>query len=269
MICGMTILEALILGIVQGVTEFLPISSSGHLVLGEELLGLEVANLKAFDVVVHLGSLLAILGYFWRDVWGMILALIGRSKDSEYGILIKMIILGTVPAVIVGLFFEDVIDGWFRNVLAVGVWMTIIGGYFCFAEWRTKGKKRSEMNLGKSFVVGLAQSLALVPGVSRSGSTIATGILLGVDRAKAARFSFLLGIPAIAGAGLLTGLKVLDGGGLGVGGGALVVGFFSSFVFGLLSVWWLMRFLKKRSLLVFAAYLLVVGGVAIWSSGIF
>ena len=92
MICGMTILEALILGIVQGVTEFLPISSSGHLVLGEELLGLEVANLKAFDVVVHLGSLLAILGYFWRDVWGMILALIGRSKDSEYGILIKMII---------------------------------------------------------------------------------------------------------------------------------------------------------------------------------
>lgn len=258
----MNFLDALILGVLQGITEFLPISSSGHLILGENLLDLEVASLKVFDVVVHLGSLLAILIYFWRDIWMMIKSLgkflTGKWSDP-YARLIGFILIGTVPAVIVGFTLEDAIDGMFRNILAVAIWMIIVGVVFLIGEWFHKRGKTGEMKWWKALIIGCVQALALIPGVSRSGSTIVAGLFQGINRVEAARFSFLLGTPAIAGAGLLTAIKIPANGGINIDLLPLVVGFFSSFLFGLLSVHFLMKFLKKHSLKVFAVYLILLG----------
>ncbi len=264
----MEFLDALILGILQGITEFLPISSSGHLIIGETYLGLNVDTLKSFDVVVHVATLLAIITYFWVDFKGMIKAFLAfcsgkLKKDDKYGKLILFIVIGTIPAVIVGLFAEDIIDQHFRNIAAVGKWMLIIGILFLLAEHFHKKKKRAGLTLRKSIFIGLMQALALIPGVSRSGSTIVAGLFSGIERSEAARFSFLLGIPAIAGAGLLTALKIPENGGFGIDLSVLGVGFISSFVFGILSISFLMKFLKKHSLNVFAFYLIILGS-SIW-----
>lgn len=268
----MTIVEALILGVLQGITEFLPISSSGHLVLGESLLGLEMGMLKSFDVVVHLGTFSAIIIYFWKDVVGLFKGLFsyaGLTKKSpgvtEYRNLIGYILIGTVPAVLVGLFLEDSIDFLFRSTFYVGLWMIIVGEVFLLAEWASKKfKKEEDLNWKKSIVIGVAQSVALIPGVSRSGSTIAAGLFQGISREKAARFSFLLALPAIFGAGLLTGVKEFRaGGGLDVEFLPLVIGFTASAVAGFASVYFLMKFLKKHSLNVFAYYLFAVGVLSV------
>jgi len=254
------------LGILQGITEFLPISSSGHLVLGENLLGLQVESLKMFDVVVHLGSLLAILLYFWRDIWLMIKSLgkflSGKWQDPHTK-MIGFILVGTIPAVIIGFTLEEMIDGAFRNVIAVASWMIVVGIFFLLGEWWHEKHQGSEMTWKKAFIIGCAQAVALIPGVSRSGSTIVSGLFQGINRVEAARFSFLLGTPAIFGAGLLTALKVQESEIINVGTLPLIVGFFSSFVFGMISVHFLMKFLKKHSLRVFATYLILVGITAI------
>lgn len=240
----MTLIQAIILGIVQGITEFLPISSSGHLVLGETLFNLDVDGLKDFDVVVHVGSLLAILIYFWRDLL--------KTKYWPW------LILGTVPAVIVGFTLEDQIDAIFRSALSVGIVMLIMGAIFCIPERFGKtGKKLTWLNV---ILIGFAQALALIPGVSRSGSTIFTGTMLGLKREEAARFSFMLGSIAIAGAGLLTALDLTE---ISIGTGTLAAGFIASFAAGLASVTWLMRFLRKHSLRTFGIYLILIGGVTI------
>ncbi|MBU1152189.1 undecaprenyl-diphosphatase UppP [Patescibacteria group bacterium] len=253
----MEIIDSVILGALQGVTEFLPISSSGHLVLGEGLLGLNIGELKSFDVAVHMGTLLAIVLYFWKDIWGMLKALVKWDVAGPYGKLIMYILLGSVPAVILGFTAEDWIDGIFRNVGAVAVMMLIVGVVFLLGEY-VAGKRKSGVVIGfrKAFVIGLAQACALIPGVSRSGSTIVAGLFQGVSREAAARFSFLLGLPVMAGAGLLTALKVEE---VTVGFDVLGLGFVVSFVVGLGSVAFLMKFLKNHSLLVFAVYLLVLG----------
>lgn len=268
----MTIFESLILGILQGITEFLPISSSGHLVIGESLLGLQVETLKSFDVVVHLGTFSAIIIYFWNDIIGLFKGLfsyVGLAKKSshnqEYRNLIGYILIGTVPAVFVGLFLGDSIDFLFRSTFYVGLWMIVVAEIFLLAEWASKKfKKEENLNWKKAIVIGLAQSVALIPGVSRSGSTIAAGLFQGISRERAARFSFLLALPAIFGAGLLTALKVYkSGSGLYVEFLPLVIGFIASAVAGFASVYFLMKFLKKHSLNVFAYYLFAIGGVSV------
>lgn len=258
----MTILNAFILGALQGVTEFLPISSSGHLVLGEVFLGLNVADLKSFDVAVHVATLLAILVYFWKDVLSLIKAFLGLfvgGEKNEYTSLVWFIIIGTIPAVIVGLTLEEYIDSAFRNVTAVGMFMILIGVLFLFGETVNKRIKKAKLGYTNTFIIGLAQAVAIIPGISRSGSTIVTGLLQGVDRSEAARFSFLLGIPAMLGAGILTGVKVFEAGTIDVPIASLVTGFIASFLFGMISIWGLMTFLKKHTLLVFSVYLIVVG----------
>ncbi|MFH1218774.1 MAG: undecaprenyl-diphosphatase UppP [Candidatus Peregrinibacteria bacterium] len=258
----MNILDSVILGVLQGITEFLPVSSSGHLVLGEELLGLNVWTLKSFDVTVHLATFLAILVYFWKDVWGMFMALgrfvVGKLKrGDEYGKLILYIVIGTVPAVVVGLFGEEWIDGIFRNVVAVGVMMLIVGVVFMLGEGVYQRVGNRGMKWWKAIVIGCAQAVALVPGVSRSGSTIVAGLFQGVKREEAARFSFLLGLPAMLGAGILT---FVSGGEMAsVEVLPLVLGFVSAFVFGVLSISFLMMFLKRHRLTVFAIYLIALG----------
>lgn len=260
----MTILEAIILGAVQGVTEFLPISSSGHLVLAQDLMGLSFSSLKSFDVVVHLGSLTAILLYFSKDVKGLIGAffrfVLGkREEGDEYESLMGLILLGTLPAVIVGFTLEDQIDHAFRSPTWVATWMIIVALYFVLGEFIYKRRERKELGVFSTIMVGCFQALALIPGVSRSGSTITTGMIGGLTRERAARFSFLLGIPAISGAGLLTAIKMSKEG-LGVEILPLVLGFFSSFVLGILSIYLLMKLLKRHTLLIFAVYLMILGG---------
>jgi undecaprenyl-diphosphatase len=264
--------EALFLGVLQGITEFLPISSSGHLVLGESLLGLDVEALKSFDVIVHLGTFTAIIIYFWKDIVGLFKGLfsyIGFAKKSssnkEYQNMIGYILIGTVPALLVGLFLENAIDFLFRNTLYVGLWMIIVGEIFILAEgWLKKYKKEKTLHWKKAVFIGIAQSAALIPGVSRSGSTIAAGLFQGMSREKAARFSFLLAMPVIFGAGLLTGIRQFKtGAGLNVDFFPLLIGFIASAVAGFIAVSFLMRFLKKHSLNIFAYYLFAVGTVSV------
>lgn len=243
----MSYVDAIILGIIQGITEFLPISSSGHLVLFEEWLGLNAEGLKDFDVVVHLGTLVAILGYFWKEVWNVRLW--------------PYLIIGTLPAAVVGILWEDQIDAMFRSVFAVSILMMIVGVLFCLPERKSHSNK--PLTWWRALGIGLAQAIAILPGVSRSGSTIFSGVQLGLNREEAAKFSFLLGAIAIGGAGLLTALDLRGGTGEALSTSLLLTGFFAALISGLVAVYWLMRFLKKHSLRVFGVYLLFLGGIAL------
>ncbi len=267
----MNFLDALILGILQGITEFLPISSSGHLVLGESLLGLDVEALKSFDVAVHIGTLAAIIIYFWKDFVGLIMGFLSllrivkrKKKYEEYQKLVGYIVIGTVPAVIVGLLFGDAIDYLFRNPLYVGLFMIMVAEVFIIAEGVLK-KYKEEVHVGlkQAIIIGVVQSFALIPGVSRSGSTIAAGIFQGVPREKAARFSFLLAMPAIFGAGLLTLIKDLHGGSFTVEAMPMLVGFIASVASGFVAVYFLMKFLKNHTLKVFSVYLFAIGLISV------
>lgn len=265
----MTLFESIILGAVQGVTEFLPISSSGHLVIFEKLLGLNVESLKGFDVSLHIGTLLAILVYFWRDVWNMMKALFKIvmfqfDRRDEYMKLIAFIFIGTIPAVVVGGTIGGYIDEVFRGARAVGIVMIVASFLFFYAEYVAKKSKKEELTGLKALMIGLFQMIALIPGVSRSGATISGGLLGKMSREKAARFSFLLGIPVIAGAGLLTALKTAKTGMFETTElHHMIAGFSSSFLVGLFAVYFLMKYLKKHSLNVFAYYRIVVGVVVI------
>lgn len=257
----MSLWDALILGVLQGITEFLPISSSGHLIIFEKLLGLRVEMLKSFDVAVHMGTLAAILIYFRRDILGLLKAVPGLfcpycRQDNEYGKLILYIIIGTFPAVAAGVFLGDWIDFVFRDAGMVASAMIVVGIIFFAGEFVGKKLRKGKLVWWKALFIGLAQAVALIPGVSRSGSTIVTGLFQGISRENSARFSFLLGAPVIFGAGIFTALKsgVSDTEALPV-----LVGFSVSALAGFFAISFLMKFLKKHSLNWFGIYLLIVG----------
>lgn len=265
----MDLLQAFSLGVLQGITEFLPISSSGHLVIGEWFFNLGVADLKSFDVALHIGSLLAIFVYFRKDILELLRAffrMFTGKFDGEYAKLILFIVVGTLPAVFAGLLLEEKIDEIFRNIYAIGISMIVVGFIFIIGEWAHKKLPNSStsMTVQKALIIGVAQAIALIPGVSRSGSTIVAGLFQGIKRESAARFSFLLGMPAILGAGMLTAIK--SSGEMSLGFDLMFFGAFISFIFSLLSVWFLMKFLKKHTLLVFAIYLIVVGSFVLYEA---
>ena len=270
-------LNAIILGALQGVTEFLPVSSSGHLVLAESFLGLNVSMLKSFDVAVHMGTLVSILVYFWKDFVEMFKAffriIFGKFSGNEYEKLVLYVVIGTIPAVIAGFLLGDLIDSVFRGVSMVGICMIATAMIFLVAEYVGSKKvfaQSDSMSFWKALIIGLFQAIALIPGISRSGSTISAGLICGMRREDAARFSFLLGIPAILGAGVLT---FMGGGGMAGSAGVVtgnaavaeliptLIGFVVSAITGFFAIYLLMRFLKKHSLVWFAVYLLVVGAV--------
>ena len=215
----MNAFEAIILGILQGLTEFLPVSSSGHLVLFQNLFGLKEAELF-FDVCVHLGTLVAVIVVFRREIIKILSALLqlvslGGQKqefmqkmasDPELKMAV-FIVIGSIPTAILGLFFASIADRLFSSTLITGL-MLIVTGLLLWltrkAETHAPAANTGELTTGKAFIIGIVQGLAIVPGISRSGATISTGLLLGVDRETAARYSFLLAIPAIVGAGLLS-----------------------------------------------------------------
>ena len=252
------IIKVIILGIVQGLTEFLPISSSGHLVLASELLNFHEEGV-AFEVVVHLGSLLSVFFVFKEDIIQMIkapFALLIKSKmtdkTKEYLLWDLYIIIGTLPAAFIGLLFKSEIESAFSNIGLVILMLAITGTILVSS--RFVSEKDTKVTGIKGLVIGFAQALAILPGISRSGSTIVTGIFLGLNRETAARFSFILVIPAILGASFLKGKDLIAAGGGDLSFWLLLIGAVASFISGYVAIVWLLSIVKKGKLEWFGYY---------------
>ena len=281
----MSLLEAIVLGIVQGLTEFLPISSSAHLIAARWLFGWEEPSL-AFDAALHLGTLAAVVAYFWRDLLGMTLAIpaaLARPGDllrdpapawpraasstEQQARLVLLIAIATVPGLLTGLFGQEALESFFRSddhqdrAIAVIALLLIAIGLLMLTAERAAAHQRALLHLTwrDAVSIGLAQATALLPGVSRSGATITVGLFQGLNRADAARFSFLLGTPLIFAASVkavadavadgLSGSEALD----------LLVGGLTSAAVGFLAIWWLLRYLQRASTLVFVGYRIGLG----------
>lgn len=263
----MDLLQAAVLGLVQGLTEFIPVSSSGHLVLVPWYLGWPKPGL-VFDTTLHLGTLVALLIYFWRDVGEIVFAWLNGWRSLRWsdpaGRMGWLIILATVPAAVLGLAFKDQFEALFAQPGFVGGALVATGFILTLSEWLGKRLVASERPgvRGATFV-GFAQALAIVPGISRSGSTIAAGLLVGLTRPMAARFSFLLGMPIIAAAGLSQLWAVFDGSEASPGAVPLAVGFVAAAVSGYLCIRFLLAYLRRGTLNVFAVYCWVLGTVTI------
>ncbi|MDW7981892.1 MAG: undecaprenyl-diphosphatase UppP [Thermomicrobium sp.] len=267
----MSVWQAFVLGVVQGLTEFLPISSSAHLIVVPWILGWPEPGL-AFNVALHLGTLSAVTAYFWRDFVVIARGWIGSVRSGQHvrtaeGRLGWAIIVGSVPAGLAGLLGNDALDHYFhaggggRTAIVVSACLLIALGFALWAaEVRAKHvRPLEELRLRDGLVIGIAQMFALLPGVSRSGSTIAAGLFLGFQRPAAARFSFLLGTPAIVGAGLLEGWHLLSSGLSREELVPFLVGIATASVTGFLAIAFLLRFLQRYSTGVFVVYRLALG----------
>ena len=258
----MSILIAGLLGLVQGLTEFIPVSSSGHLVLAHELFGLNEVGLS-FDVALHGGTLLALVAFFYKDIIGLTKALFAKNEETK---LAWFLAVATIPAVIAGLLLESSAESAFRSSTLVAVNLIVVALFMLAAEKYSQKQKTKTMlkktKFGQAMGIGFAQALALVPGVSRSGSTITAGLFVGLDRVSATRFAFLLGIPIITGALLKT---MLSGGmsELQNEAGVFIVGVLTAFLSGMVAIRFLLKYLSKHSLAVFAYYRIGLGVVVL------
>lgn len=253
----MTILQSIFLGLIQGVTEFFPISSSGHLVLFQNFLGLQPTEHAFFNILVHAGTLLAILLYFRERLVGLLKGL--WDKDPSSVQLFLNLIISTLPIVFIGLAFEDTVSEIFSTPTAVAFSMFGTASFFLIGEYLSKNKQNHTITKLKALIIGLVQSVAIIPGVSRSGSTLVAGLLTGLDREESAEYSFLIAIPAISGAVVLSILKLFtEPSSSDLKVGPLLVGFLTAFIAGYFSIKFLMHLYKKHSLNGFAAYLILV-----------
>ncbi len=253
----MGIFEAIVLGVVQGLTEFIPVSSSGHLIAGHELFGTTDSTL-VFDVALHIGTLLALILFFWKDLVGLARNLAAKNKQGK---LARIIVVATLPAAILGYVGSDWIDDNLRRPITVVITMTIMGLVMLAVEkYAKKNRELDDVDMKSGVNVGLAQALALIPGVSRSGATITMGMIQGFTRADAARLSFLMAVPITAGAiaGSLLGAETGELQGQNT---VFVVGIVASLISGLFAIKFLMNFLGKNSLKVFAYYRLIFAAV--------
>ena len=246
----MTIIEAITLGIIQGLTEFLPISSSGHLVLSQVILGIQIPG-NDFEVLLHIGTLCSILVVFNNDIKNILFTL--SSKETQKFIL--MIFVGTIPAVIVGLGFKDGIERLFDDIIVVGfalvfTGITLIASFYCKSENRKN-------TIIKACLIGIAQAIAIIPGISRSGITISFALFLGLDARQAAKFSFLLAIPVISGAGILMATDLRDGFSIDIYTAAL--GLITSFFVGMVALKWLLAWLEGGKFHYFGIYCFLIG----------
>jgi undecaprenyl-diphosphatase len=252
----------IVLGIVQGLTEFLPVSSSGHLVLVPGMLGWEEPPL-GLTVMLHLGTLVALLIYFRADILGLILGVLGRGPDPDASRrVVRFLVVGTIPAVIAGLAFGGFFEDAFRRPYESSIELVFTGLILLATERLGERAVRRDLDDKGALAIGSAQALAILPGLSRSGSTIGAGLLVGLSREEATRFSFLLSIPAIAGAGLLDVAK----GDLVVNGPSLA-GTVVSGIVGFLSIHYLLRFVRTHSLTVFCWYIFAfapLSALVIW-----
>jgi undecaprenyl-diphosphatase len=261
----MDFVDAIILGLVQGVTEFLPISSTGHLVLVRELLSVDDVNGLAFDTVLHFATTAAVTLYFWSDIWGLMqvaLRKLGRLPVNEKDItLLYALIIGTIPAAILGVLLESYMSDHFRTPFVVAVVLFLTALFFIYAEWKHYlSPTHGEVTVKRGLLVGLFQALALIPGMSRSGSTIAGGMLLGMSRYEASRFSFLLAIPITLGAGSMGALQLLSKEG-SVDWLLVLVGSVVAFVTALIVIHFFLQFIRRYTLWPFVWYSIILSGL--------
>ncbi|MHB1361923.1 MAG: undecaprenyl-diphosphatase UppP [Thermoleophilia bacterium] len=261
----MNILQAIVLGIVQGLTEFLPVSSSAHLVLVPDVLGWDLPS-TSFDIVLHLGTMVAVVAYFWRDIVEMAASFFQRDRAAlarrRLGLLL---IIGTIPAAVIGALFQKKFEDLFSEPAEVALFLIITGVLLVASEAVARRNRHiKDLSVTDSVLIGAAQAVAIAPGISRSGATISTGLFLGLTREAAARYSFLLSIPIIAGAAVL---KLRHGfeGGNGETAGTLIFGFLAAVVSGFAAIRFLLGYVRRHNLRIFALYCWVVGGgVLLW-----
>ncbi len=250
----MTLLTVIILAVIQGITEFLPVSSSGHLALAGIVMNVPAGDIT-FEVVVHVGTLMAVLAVYWKDLVGLVSGVFRKQKESL--VLAGLLVLGSVPAAVAGFLLADSVEQLFDRPVVVSI-MLVVTGCILFSTRLTFAKKgrRENPSITGSLMIGLAQAVALLPGISRSGSTISTGLFAGIRKEKAARFSFLLSIPAIAGAAVL---KLGDIGESGIELPLIIVGLVVSAVTGYFALRLLLSFLSKGKFSIFAWYCWALG----------
>jgi undecaprenyl-diphosphatase len=259
------IIQAIVIGIVQGLTEFLPVSSSAHLILLPPLLGWNdpMLNSNTFDVMLHMGTFLALLAYFWRDLVRLIGAFFASLRERSLAgdpnrRLAWLLVISVIPAAVLGVFGEKFFDDYFRqhdHLVYVCV-LLVIGAVLLFAAERLGRRERSldRANLGDAVLIGVAQAFALFPGISRSGVTIAAGLFRGLERDAAARFAFLMGIPVIGGAGFWKMRELIGAPAGSIDYTAMAGGFIASAIAGFLAISFLLRFLRRHSTGIFIGY---------------
>ena len=257
-------IHALILGLIQGLTEYLPVSSSGHLTIGQEILGVSGEDNLAFDVAVHVATVLSTLVVLWREVEWIFKGLFMFQMNDETKYVVN-ILVSMIPVGIVGVFFKDQVEAVFGSgLLIVGIMLLVTAALLTFSYY-AKPRQKSRISIKDAFIIGIAQACAVLPGLSRSGSTIATGLLLGDKKEKLAQFSFLMVIPPILGEALLDVLKTVKGENVfgSIGAVPLLVGFLAAFVSGCFACRWMINIVKKGKLIYFGIYCAIVGAIAI------
>lgn len=262
----MTILQSLLLGVVQGLTEFIPVSSTAHLLIGQRLLGIGANEaVFAFLVLVQMGTLLALIVYFWKDLWAIVRAFPARPFSTPLNRLGWFILIATLPALLAGLLLKPLVQSLFRvPLIEAAIRLATAAVLMALAERFGRRTRRLETMTGfDAVVVGLMQVIAVFPGASRSGTTISGGLFRGFDRSAAARFAFLMAVPVMLAAGAYEALEVVKMPGLGSFLPVLAAGFLAAAVFGWLAVKWLLRYLGRHSLAVFVVYCAVLSAVCL------
>lgn len=257
-------LQALVLGLVQGLTEYLPVSSSGHLAIGSALFGVNGEDNLAFTVMVHVATVLSTLVVLWKEIVWLLKGIFRFEINDEMRYMLN-IIISMIPVGIVGVFFKDYVEEIFGNgLLIVGIMLLVTAALLAFSFY-AKPRIKQEIGWKDALVIGIAQACAVMPGLSRSGSTIATGLLLGNKKEALAQFSFLMVIPPILGEGLLDVLKAVKGEEAfgGIDAMPLIVGFLAAFMSGCLACKWMISIVKKGKLIYFAAYCVVAAIAAL------
>ncbi len=264
----MDISAALILGLVQGITEFLPVSSTGHLILTHAVLGVEDANALAFDAMLHLATALAVIVYYFDELFILAQSLLrkwGRLPTNEKDIvLIKAIAVATIPAAVLGFLLESTMETWFRNPLLVALVLVLGSIFFMYVEYRYQNTNASQnIDTKMGLKIGFFQSLALIPGMSRSGASIAGGMFLGLTRVEATRFAFLIAVPVILGAGLKKSIQLIASD-MPVDWLPILVGALTAFTVGLFAIHFMISFIRTHTLWPFIWYRIILAGFVVF-----
>lgn len=256
--------EALILGLIQGLTEYLPVSSSGHLAIGSALFDIKGEDNLAFTIVVHVATVFSTLVILWKEIDWIFRGLFKFEMNSETRYVIN-ILISMIPIGIVGVFFKDYVEEIFGSGLVIVGCCLLVTALLLTFSYYAKPCQKENITMKDAFIIGLAQACAVLPGLSRSGTTIATGLLLGDNKAKLAQFSFLMVIPPILGEALLDGMKMMKGEDVvgDIPTLSLIVGFIAAFVSGCIACKWMINIVKKGKLIYFAIYCAIAGSVTL------
>lgn len=254
-------IEALVLGILQGLTEYLPVSSSGHLAIGSALFGIEGEDNLTFTIVVHVATVLSTLVILWREINWIFGGLFKFQMNEETRYVLN-IVISMIPIGIIGVFFKDYVEEIFGSGLLIVGCMLVVTAALLTYSYYAKPRPKEKISMKDAFIIGLAQACAVLPGLSRSGSTIATGLILGNKKESLAQFSFLMVIPPILGEALLDGMKIVKDAsmaGAEISTLSLIVGFLAAFVSGCIACKWMINIVKKGKLIYFGIYCAIAG----------